>query len=127
MRVFRVAIPTLDIVKGRLFYEHVLGMTADDTVPTRLYFHCDGVIVALVDWTTEARGAFSPTCDNLYLAVRDLEAVHQRAIGAGASVTSPIKARPWGERSFYCLDLDGNHLCFVDAQTLFLGHGADWA
>jgi predicted enzyme related to lactoylglutathione lyase len=122
-----VAIPTLDIAKGRLFYEQVLGMKADDTVPDRLYFHCDGVIVALVDWSTEGRGAFSPSCENLYLAVEDLDAVHERAIRAGAQAISSIEVRPWRERSFYCLDLDGNHLCFVDGQTLFLGHGADWA
>jgi predicted enzyme related to lactoylglutathione lyase len=117
----------LDLAKGRRFYEQVLGMEADDTVPTRLYFHCEGVILALVDWTSEDRGAFSPTCEDLYLAVDDLEAVHERAMGAGAQVTSSIEVRPWGERSFYCLDPDGNHLCFVDGETLFLGHGADWA
>ena len=127
VRIFRVAVPTLDLAKGRRFYEQVLGMEADDTVPTRLYFHCEGVILALVDWTSEDRGAFSPTCEDLYLAVADLEAVHERAIGAGAQVTSSIEVRPWGERSFYCLDPDGNHLCFVDGETLFLGHGADWA
>ena len=127
VRGFRVAVPTLDLAKGRLFYEQVLGMEADDTVPTRLYFHCEGAIVALVDWTVEARGPFSPTCDNLYLAVDDLEAVQERAIDAGARVTSSVEVRPWGERSFYCLDPDGNHLCFVDADTLFLGNGADGA
>jgi catechol 2,3-dioxygenase-like lactoylglutathione lyase family enzyme len=122
-----VAVPTRDIAAGRLFYEEVLGMKADDTVPSRLYFHCGGVIVALVDWSTGTHGVFSPTCENLYLAVEDLDAVHERAIRAGAPTTSSIETRPWGERSFYCLDLDGNHLCFVDAETLFLGHGADWA
>ena len=127
MRVFRVAVPTADIAKGRLFYEQVLGMEADDTVPTRLYFHCGEVILALIDWSSESRGSFSPTCEYLYLAVDDLEAVQDRATRAGAQITSSIEIRPWRERSFYCSDLDGNRLCFVDGETLFLGHGAEWA
>lgn len=125
--MFRVALPTKDIAKGRTFYEELLGMQADETVPTRLYFHCGEVILALIDWSIEGRGDFSPMVENLYLAVDDLGAVEQRAIRAGAQVTSPTEVRPWGERSFYCLDLDGNHLCFVDDKTLFLGRGAEWA
>ena len=31
-----------------------------------------------------------------------------------------------GERSFYCTDPDRHPLCFVDADTLFLGRGAEW-
>ena len=127
MRVFRIAVPVLDIAKARSFYEAVLGIAADDTVPSRLYFHCDDVIVAVIDWTVDGRGEFQPTSDNLYFAVDDLEAVFARARSAGAHVTSPIELRPWGERSFYCSDLDGNRLCFVDNATLFLGHGAEWS
>jgi predicted enzyme related to lactoylglutathione lyase len=125
--VFRIAVPALDIVKARSFYEAVLGIKADDTVPTRLYFHCDDVIVALIDWTIDGRGEFAPTPDNLYFAVDDLDGVFHRAVAAEARIMSPIEERPWGERSFYCLDLDGNRLCFVDSATLFLGHGAEWS
>jgi predicted enzyme related to lactoylglutathione lyase len=127
VQVVRVAIPTKNISKGRAFYERVLGVEADDTVPSRRYFHCGGVILALVDWSTEGRGVFSPACENLYLAVDDLSAVHDQAVLAGAQITSPIEVRPWGERSFYCSDPDGNHLRLVDGETLFLRPGADWA
>jgi uncharacterized glyoxalase superfamily protein PhnB len=85
------------------------------------------VIVAIIDWTVEGRGAFSPTVEDLYFAVDDLDAVFSRAEAAGATITSPIELRAWGERSFYCLDPDGNRLCFVDDSTLFVGRGADWA
>lgn len=127
MRVFRIAVPARDIVKARTFYEVVLGIEADATVPSRLYFHCDDVIVALIDWTVDGRGEFVPMPDNLYFAVDDLESVFDHAVAAEARITSPIEVRPWGERSFYCLDLDGNRLCFVDSSTLFLGHGAEWS
>ena len=126
-RVFRIAIPASDIDRARAFYEQVLGLEADATVPSRLYFHCGPVIIAVIDWSIEGRGALRPTPDNLYLATSELDATHTRATAAGATITSPIATRPWGERSFYCLDLDGNQLCFVDDTTLFLGRGAAWA
>jgi len=56
-----------------------------------------------------------------------VDAVHGRAVDAGAAEITPVDRQPWGERSFYCLDPDGNRLCFVDETTLFLGRGADWA
>jgi predicted enzyme related to lactoylglutathione lyase len=127
VRVFRIAVPTKDIVRGRAFYEQVLGIDVDDTVPSRLYFHCGDVIVALIDWTVEGRGDFTPNPEDLYFSTDDLDSVYARARAAGATVTSPIEDRPWGERSFYCCDPDGNRLCFVDSTTLFLGQGADWS
>jgi predicted enzyme related to lactoylglutathione lyase len=127
MRVFRIAIPASQIERSRAFYESVFALGADETVPTRLYFHCGDVIVALIDWGIESSGPFQPTPDNLYFATDELDAVYARAVAAGARQVSPIEERPWGERSFYCLDLDGNRLCFVDETTLFLGRGAEWA
>jgi catechol 2,3-dioxygenase-like lactoylglutathione lyase family enzyme len=127
MRVFRIAIPASQIERSRAFYELLLGLKADDTVPSRLYFHCNDVIVALIDWAVENRGPFHATPDNLYLATCELDAVHQRAVTTGAQHLSSIETRPWGERSFYCQDPDGNRLCFVDDTTLFLGRGAEWS
>jgi predicted enzyme related to lactoylglutathione lyase len=127
MQVFRVALPASRIDESRVFYETVLGIAVDDTVPSRLYFHCGEVIVALIDWAVEGRGSFRPTPDNLYFATAELDAVYDRAVRAGARVVSPVEVRPWGERSFYCLDPDGNQLCFVDDTTLFTGHGAEWS
>ena len=127
MRVFRIAIPASEIDRSRAFYERVLALRADDTVPSRLYFHCGDVIMALIDWSIEGRGPFQATPDDLYFATDDLDAAHDRAVSAGARQVSPVEKRPWGERSFYCLDPDGNRLCFVDETTLFLGHGAAWS
>jgi len=127
MRIFRLAIPASDHPASRAFYEHVLGMAADDTVPSRLYFHCGDVILALIDWSVEGRGDVRPLPGDLYLSTNELDAVYERAVAAGATVVSGIETRPWHERSFYCLDPDGHQLCFVDDTTLFLGRGADWA
>jgi catechol 2,3-dioxygenase-like lactoylglutathione lyase family enzyme len=127
MRIFRIAIQASRIDAARAFYESVLGIPADDTVPSRIYFHCGDVILAVLDRRPEHGVPFHPTPDNLYLATGELDAVHARALAAGAHEVSAIKVQPWGERSFYCLDLDGNRLCFVDEATLFLGRGANWS
>jgi catechol 2,3-dioxygenase-like lactoylglutathione lyase family enzyme len=127
MRVFRIAIPASRIERSRVFYESVLGLDADETVPSRIYFHCGDVIVAVIDWQVEGHGPFQSTPDDLYFATDDLDAVRDRAETAEALEVSPIEKRPWGERSFYCLDPDGNRLCFVDDSTLFLGRGAEWS
>ena len=125
MRAFRIAVPASDLERSRRFYEHLLGLDADDTVPTRLYFHCGDFIVAVVD---ASAGPVRPLPDHhLYLATAELDQVYERAVAAGAAITSPIEVRPWGERSFYCTDPDGHPLCFVDDATLFLGHGAEWS
>jgi catechol 2,3-dioxygenase-like lactoylglutathione lyase family enzyme len=127
VRVFRIAIPASRIDRSRAFYEQLLALDVDDTVPSRLYFHCGDVILALIDWSVEGRADLHPTPDNVYLATDELDAVYERAAAAGARIVSPIEQRAWGERSFYCLDPDGNQLCFVDDTTLFLGMGAEWA
>ena len=124
--MFRIAIPASRIDVSRAFYEQLLALDVDDTVPSRLYFHCDDVIIALIDWTFEA-AELHPTPDNIYLATSELDAVYERAVDLGARIVSAIELRAWGERSFYCLDPDGNQLCFVDDTTLFLGRGAEWA
>ena len=126
MKLFRIAIPAAHIERSREFYELVLASEADATVPSRLYFHCDGVIVALIDWGAQPNRRFTPLPDNIYFATHELDAVHRRATEAGATNISPIETQTWGERSFYCLDPDGNPLCFVDETTLFLGIGAAW-
>ena len=130
MRPFRIAVPASDLDRSRAFYERVLELEADDTVPSRLYLHCDGFIVALIDWAIENHGDPSPVRpfpDHLYFATDDLDATLIRATDAGADITAPIEVKPWGERSFYCTDPDGHPLCFVDSGTLFLGKGAGWA
>ena len=127
VRVFRIAIPASDIARSRRFYETLLGTDADDTVPSRIYFHCRDVILAVIDWQIEPLGPFQSTPEHLYFATDELDAVRQRAEQAATRELSAIEVRPWGERSFYCLDPDGNRLCFVDEDTLFLGHGADWS
>ena len=127
VRIFRVAIPVSDISASRSFYEQLLGIEADDTVPSRVYFHCGDVILAIVDWSVEPHGPFRSTPENLYLCTSEVDATYHRAQDLGAGNLTALETQPWGERSFYCSDPDGNLLCFVAEDSLFLGQGADWS
>lgn len=130
-RIFRVIVPVQDLERGVAFYGELLGLQGQRVSPGRHYFDCGGVILALLDPkgdgdAEEAR----PLPDHVYFSVPDLEACFERARRLGALSTESgdgglpmgeIRARPWGERSFYLHDPFGSPLCFVDEKTLFTG------
>ena len=128
MRVFRIAIPASRIDDSRAFYEHLLGMDVDDTVPSRLYFHCGGVIVALIDWTVEGRSGLQPTPDNIYLATDELDAVFERAEACRRAASC---RRSNGDRGASAPSIASTPTATSSASSttrpLFLGQGADWA
>ena len=129
-RLFRVIVPVPDMEAADAFYARMLDMEPAKVTPTRHYFDCDGVILALVDPSAHGR-AFRANPDLVYLAVPDLEAALDRAVEAGArfldddDVGWGIQQRVWGERSAYFTDPFGNPLCLVDDTTLFTGSGED--
>jgi catechol 2,3-dioxygenase-like lactoylglutathione lyase family enzyme len=128
-RIFRVIMPSGDIARAAQFYAALLDQPGMRVSPGRHYFECGGVILALYDPradgdTREPR----PNFEHVYFAVRNLEAVYERArrvggiaseVGDGNLPMGEIARRPWGERSFYLHDPFGNPLCFVDETTLF--------
>ena len=127
--LYRIILQVDNLDRGEEFYGTLLG-DRGRRIPrgSRHYFDCGPVILALVDVTGEGL-APKPLPDYIYFAVRDVEAVYERARelqclstedvhGAGAG---EIVKRPWGERSFYAYDPWGNGLCFVDDTTLFTG------
>ena len=128
-KLFRVTLQVSDLDKAAAFYSKLL----DDQgirIPrgSRHYYNCGGVILALVD---QAAGGLEakPIPDYVYFAVDNLEEVYERAKALGCLAEESVHddkggeivTRPWGERSFYCDDLWGNGLCFVDEKTLFTG------
>jgi uncharacterized glyoxalase superfamily protein PhnB len=50
-----------------------------------------------------------------YLAVSGIQELHAELVGRGASITKPLKERPWGTRDFYVEDPEGYILCFSEA------------
>jgi glyoxalase/bleomycin resistance protein/dioxygenase superfamily protein len=127
--LYRIILQVDNLDRAEEFYGKLLG-DRGRRIPraSRHYIDCGAVILALVDVSAESLEP-KPLPDNIYFAVNDLEAFHQRAQELnclstddvhGASAGEIVK-RPWGERSFYAYDPWDNGLCFVDEHTLFTG------
>jgi catechol 2,3-dioxygenase-like lactoylglutathione lyase family enzyme len=131
LRIFRILLEVDDLDRSRRFYESLLAKRGRKVGGGRVYFDCGATIFALVDISGDG-GRASPLPEALYFATDDLAGVYRRARKLGClspalihnDPTNPagtIVVRPWGERSFYAVDLSENPLCFVDADTLFTG------
>ena len=121
--IFRIFVPVTNLDDAIVFYRRLLDTDGRIIGGGRHYFDCGQVIMAVVG------NSGSPIADHVYFSVPNLEAVYTRAkelecLEAGDVHGAPageIVRRPWGERSFYARDADGNGLCFVDESTLFTG------
>lgn len=123
MRLFRVVVPVTDIDAATRFYEQLLDLAGTRVWSNRHYLDCEGTILALVQLPADDPDHDDPrpNPEPIYLAVDDLEAGHRRAVAMAARVDDPIALRPWGERSCYVRDPDGNRICLVDRTTVFTG------
>lgn len=127
-RLFRVILQVGDLATAAAFYTTLLGVDGRAVGGGRVYFDCGDVTLALLD-PTSAGMKPQPNPDEVYFAVDDVDAVHERAkrldgVLVGTVHGDPagdVVTRPWGERSFYVRDPWGNRLCFVDAKTVFTG------
>jgi len=130
--LFRVIVPVGNIESAARFYGKVLGASGQRVSPGRLYFNCEGTILACYDPRADGDAYDAkPLPEPIYLAVDDLEATYANAKAAGALLSADvapdvgplgqIAQRPWGERSFYATDPFGNPLCFVSRDSVFTG------
>jgi predicted enzyme related to lactoylglutathione lyase len=126
--LFRMILHVSDMDQAAGFYAKLLDAPGRRVAPTRHYFDCGPVILALVN-PAEGGETLKTNPDYVYFSVKDLEDVHSRARELGCLSTGEVHGksageivtRPWGERSFYAYDLFGNGLCFVDERTVFRG------
>ncbi len=124
--LFRVTLEVGDLEEAATFYARLFSTPGQRHAGARQYFQCGSVIVAVIH-PTQGGIAPSPGPKSLYFAVRDIDAVHQRAAELNALApyavhgepAADVLKRPWGERSFYIVDPWGNDLCFVEEGTLY--------
>src|SRR5689334_5341135 len=128
-QLFRVTLQVSDVPKAAKFYAKLLGVEGRDIRgSTRHYLDCGPVILGLID-PSAGKVKAKPSPDITYFSVKDLAKVHARAKALKCLSKEDVHGdaggemvkRPWGERSFYCVDPWGNELCFVDAKTVFTG------
>ena len=127
--LFRVILEVANLDAAVRFYSALLGAPGRRVSQERYYFECGPVILAILGPAEGGRRA-RPAPQPVYLATSDLDALYTRARGLNClsvemvhdASAGEIVTRPWGERSFYAADPDGNGLCFVDEQTIFTGH-----
>jgi len=74
----------------------------------------DGIAKILTDKTPHpAKGKHIPRCE-LYFKVDDLEQVYQHVLSLDLPIISAPENRNWGDRVFYCSDLDGHVIAFAE-------------
>jgi catechol 2,3-dioxygenase-like lactoylglutathione lyase family enzyme len=125
-KLFRVTLEVSNLEEAATFYAKLFDTEGKRHPGARHYFNCGGVIVAVID---VSQGGLTPTPGpkSLYFAVKDVEAVHERAKSLKAlapykvhgEAAGEVKIRPWREKSFYVVDRWGNDLCFVEEGTLY--------
>jgi catechol 2,3-dioxygenase-like lactoylglutathione lyase family enzyme len=128
-RLFRIILEVSDLEAAGRFYSALLGAPGRRVSKERHYFECGPIILAIMSPEEGGRQA-RPAPQPVYLATSDLDALHARARELNClsmdmvhdASAGEIVTRPWGERSFYVIDPDGNGFCFVDEQTVFTGH-----
>jgi uncharacterized glyoxalase superfamily protein PhnB len=104
-----LAVP--DLARSGAFYRDVLGFAVHVLAPGWMVYEKDGCRIM----AGECTGAIPPRelGDHsyfAYLAVDDVEAYHERALGAGAEITKPLRHEPWGMREFGLRTADGHRI-----------------
>lgn len=127
-RLYRVLVPVKDIDQAQSFYEAVLEIEGSRVSPGRHNFDCDGTILACYDPIADGESRTpKPNPEDIFIAVSDLAGTYARCEARGATFLKrqvdglslgDIELRATGERSFYARDPFGNHICFVDEDTV---------
>lgn len=124
---FRMNIETGNLDEAADFYGKLLGLEGRKQAGSRVYFTCGAVTLQVVD--VSSVGKPHTAAKALYFTVKDLDAVFARAKELDSlskddvhgTPAGEISVKPWGERSFYCLDPWQNPLCFVQEGTIYPG------
>jgi catechol 2,3-dioxygenase-like lactoylglutathione lyase family enzyme len=117
LAIYMTAIRVKSLETAVPFYDGLLGQTGVLVSPGRHYYYLGGVAFALREPYAHDLDLL-PNPDWIYIATDDLEEARRNADAVHATVIEDVQVHPWGARSFYLRDLDGNGLCFTDETTI---------
>ena len=106
-----------DLARSARWYRDVLGCETRDPDPGNWTFCGSGAIEFMLGQCPDAMPA-SELGDHSYVAylrVDDVQAFHDRAVGAGAEITKPLTDEPWGMREFGVRSVDGHRFMLGQA------------
>jgi catechol 2,3-dioxygenase-like lactoylglutathione lyase family enzyme len=118
MRFTGVCLITKDVLALARFYAEVLGVQAvgDDR---HMELSTDGAglaIFAVEGMEDMAPGSMQGAGHGSFTTmfeVKDVDAEHERIQALGVEFVKPVQTHPWGARSFWFRDPDGNIIDFV--------------
>lgn len=125
-RIALITVLTGDVPTMRAFYEGVLGFPVKTDMDQYIEFASEGVRFSLCDRTilseaTEhADYAVPPAGQKFEMAFpcagpQDVDVAYRRIVAAGAAPVKPPADMPWGQRTAFFADPDGNiHEIFAD-------------
>jgi|1186.fasta_scaffold121883_3 catechol 2,3-dioxygenase-like lactoylglutathione lyase family enzyme len=93
-----------DFGRSRAFYRGVIGLDGGDGLDWILFFGTEQREVQLSVMKTDVKAHLHP---DVSIEVDDVDAVHARAVAAGAEVVYPLTDEEWGLRRFFVRDPDG--------------------
>jgi catechol 2,3-dioxygenase-like lactoylglutathione lyase family enzyme len=89
---------------SRAFYNGVIGLEEQGGLDWILFFGTDQREVQLSVMNLDVRAHVHP---DISIEVDDVDAVHERAIEAGAEIVYPLTDEDWGLRRFFVRDPNG--------------------
>lgn len=90
--------------ESRAFYTRVVGMTDSGGLDWILFFGGDRDEVQLSVMSRDIKAGLHP---EVSIEVDDVDAVHGRAVAAGAEIVYPLTDEEWGLRRFFVRDPNG--------------------
>jgi predicted enzyme related to lactoylglutathione lyase len=90
--------------ESREFYNEVIGLGGGDGLDSILFFGTEQPEVQLSVTKLDVKAHVHP---EVSIEVDDVDAVHERAVAAGAEIVYPITDEEWGLRRFFVRDPNG--------------------
>lgn len=116
MKLTHICIMTNDVVSLTEFYLSILpDAKQEGEGDMYVQFRTECGIIGITSMKLDNRNLFEPNANKsimLEFEVDDVDAEHDRIKNLGIEIVKPLETQPWGNRSFYFKDPDGNLIDF---------------